>query len=197
MISFVKKHKKILGVIIFVVLIIAFSIYFGEKEIQQEAQMEEPEETEFPSSSIKTSENLSAGESNLEDLDILGDPAETEQNEDGTETLIYGSTNDPQPTTVVVDNNEVLFIKKRPSLDDPNNLNQFINEHGSPEAEFFTEYVGFKAYVFLQKGLSVTAGEGGSILELRYFIPTSKEEFLNTWGKDFSETPPPIPPLYY
>ena len=197
MINFIKKHKKIFGILTFSILFIVAVVYFGEKERQQEQKQPDLSQNGLPSFSVQSSEGLSAGQSGLKELENLGEASRVIENEEGTKSFIYGKEQDPQPKTVIVDNNLVIFIRKRPDFEDPNNLSKFTDQYGQPDAELYTHYTGFNAYIYLEEGLVVLAGEGGALLELRYFVPTTLNNFLSLWGQDLSERPPPPPPLYY
>ncbi|MCH7640571.1 hypothetical protein IID22_00005 [Patescibacteria group bacterium] len=90
-------------------------------------------------------------------------------------------------------------MKKYPAASDKDTLNHYIETFGDYDLSLFYEEPEFVAYVFLNEGLVVVAhqGERGNVYELRYFVPTSEEEFLETWGSDLLTEPPRKPPLYY
>lgn len=192
--SFLKGRRLILILVILVLTALLVDRFLSEK-----GEPEKPTETKpKKESSISTSEEITPGKSEINDLSVFGEPRDIKDNPDNTKTYFYGSYTDPQPTEAVIKDGKVVFIKKRPSLQDPISLSFFTDQFGEPDFSLYHQYQTFKAYVFLEEGVAVIAREGkGDIIELRYFVPTTKEEFLLTWGKDLLLKPPPLPPLYY
>lgn len=192
--SFLKGRKLILTLVI---IVLATSLVYGS--LSKKDKSEKPGETGPKKESlISTSEGVTVGKSKAKDLDAFGEPREIKENPDNTMSYVYGLETDPQPTKVVVKDEKIIFIKKRPTLFDPTSLSSFKDQLGEPDFSLYHEYPTYKAFVFLEEGVAVIAGEEKEeVIELRYFVPMKREEFLLTWGKDLLPQPPPLPPLYY
>lgn len=45
----------------------------------------------------------------------------------------------------------------------------------------------FKLYIYAGKGIAYLGHVDGTILEIWYFVPTTIDNFIETWGKDYSK----------
>ena len=161
---------------------------------------ERPKAPSLPSSpsQASSSEGIVPGTSSVSDLEKLTGELAVIPNDDGTVTHTYGLETDPQPIEVIVKDGWVAFLKKRPTSKDPLLLEEYVKRFGEYDLSLYSHEPGFKAYVFLDAGLVVIAHEvKGDVIELQYFTPTTKEDFLASWGKDFPSASPTLPPGYY
>ena len=187
-----RKFIFIACLVLIIFVSLAYGILSERTRIKKQAQ--EP----LKPSPTASSEGLIPGKSKVADLEELGEPREIIENKDQTKSYLFGLKTDPEPLHINTKDDTVIFIQKRPTQEDPLRLKDLISEYGQPNLELFTQFTGLKAYVFLNSGVAAIAiPETGTITQLRYFIPSSQEEFLQTWGKDFQSAEPTLPPLYY
>lgn len=194
------KIKKIFEnrrfTILALVLVVVASLVYG---ILSERGKEREQAQEPPKPPVATSsEGITPGKSTESDLEKLGEAREIKENPDQTKSYLFGLKTDPEPTRIDVKDNRVIFIQKRPRETDPLFLKDLITQYGQPGLELYSQIPGLKAYVFLDSGIAAIAmPDTGIITQLRYFVPSTQEEFLRTWGEDFLSSQPTLPPLYY
>ena len=195
---FNKYYKLVVVVSFALVVIVGMRIISTSRKKDTAIDVKQPQE--ISKEKVATSiEGVTPGVSDKSKLEVFGEPRSEVINPDGSTLFKFGPEKSPVPIEVVVQENKIVFIKKYPSLNDKTTLKYYLDEYGNPDLSLFSEAPGFKAHVFLDEGLVVVAQEvgRGNVYELRYFVPTTKEEFLATWGKDLSSQPPTLPPLYY
>jgi hypothetical protein len=189
-ISLIKDRRLTLTLIGIVILLLVF---FGLLWERPKTSPPPPRSTQASSS-----EGVTPGKSSVSDLEKLPRALAVIPNDDGTITHTYGLETDPQPTEVIVEEGWVTFLKKRPGSGDPLFLRQYVQKYGEYNLSLYSHEPGFKAYVFLNAGLVVVAQEvKGDVIELQYFTPTTEEDFLQSWGKNFLSVSPTLPPNYY
>jgi len=190
--NLIKKYRLI---IVFSFIIIGSSIvgFFIDKERQEKETVVPIGVTEG-----ETSEGIKPGKTTVSDIEKMENLREIKHNSDGTSTYIFGIETDPKPMEVVVKGNLVSLVKKRPTQGEPAFLKEIIIEYDEPDFTLYHQIIDSIAYIYLDEGLVIIADKDtGVIHELRYFTPSTKEEFLATWGKDLSDEQPTPPPLYY
>lgn len=136
-------------------------------------------------------QGLTPGYSRLEDVvGNLGQPLSTEDIREGT-ALYYQSDFPVFPDEVIVNTtNTVQFIKEFVPYNADHTLQQYTQEFGQPDLELYDQDTGYasKAYVFLQQGLVIIAHISGQTVEQKwYFVPTTQQEFLQSWGKNLTD----------
>lgn len=115
----------------------------------------------------------------------LGEPESISQ--DGQQTTLSFESESGPPDRIVSENNTVGIVKTH--YFEGRGLDSFLEEYGKPDGEFWGEYktVGFKTYVFLKKGVALVANpNGGAVVQIWYFKPTTMAEFLSKWGQELS-----------
>lgn len=153
-----------------------------------------PRETpkEIPTLGVSWGE-IVPGQTTRDELkDALGEPLRQGIKE-GYDLYFYPSESKFWPHEVVISQEKVVFVKEQVTDPLKKNLKDYTQEYGQPDQVFYNTLsrVGFAVHVFLSRGLAVTANPGdGTILEIWYFPPTTSQEFLKTWGKNLSKTPP-------
>lgn len=120
----------------------------------------------------------------------LGEPIDQENTVDGKRN--YFKSDYPTLPNQVVSNSEgiVKFIKRYVSYDTEHTINQYVNKYGSADLELIDQETGdsFNAYVFLDQGIVVIAHIfDGTVNQIWYFEPTSKESFLSSWGNNLND----------
>lgn len=187
---FKKYHKPIIVSSLVATGVIAVLIYssFGKSR----PVPKEPEVEEIKIAPLTTTEGITPGISDVSSLTNFGKPLSIEEKEGGYTVYLFGPERSPRPTEVYIKEGRVAFVKKRPTTNDKFFLRDYLEELGEPDFTLYYKINEFKAYVFFDEGLVVVAhqGERGDVYELRYFIPTTKEEFFTTWGKDLPSSPP-------
>jgi len=194
------KIKKIFGnrrfaILVLGTMVVASLIYGVLSERNKERkQAQEPPKPPVASSS----EGITPGKSTESDLEKLGQAREIKENPDQTKSYLFGLKSDPEPTRIDVKEGTVIFVQKRPGGAGPLFLKDLISQFGQPNLELYSQLPGLKAYVFLDSGIAAIAmPDTGTITQLRYFVPSTQEEFRETWGKDFLSSQPTLPPFYY
>lgn len=179
--SFWKEYWYVaLGIFVFVALIVA-----------QILRMLTPREVPIQEN---TWEGITPGYTSLEQLmEKLGEPIGSENTNLGT-AVYYQSEFPAYPDTIVVDNsNTVQFIKEHIPYDENHLLSQYIEQFGQPDLELIDEQTGpsATAYVFLSKGIVIVAHANAHTVEQKwYFDPTTRENFLRSWGQNLTDEAP-------
>lgn len=117
----------------------------------------------------------------------LGQPQEISD-----KTYLYPSTNQFRPNEVVLKDDRVSLIKEK-IIGKEKVFSDFTIKFGEPEAVLYgpDSPAGFYLHLFLKNGLAVLANsEGGTVLEVWYFSPTSLSEFITEWGTGYSQSRP-------
>jgi len=190
LLDFIKRHTKSTLTLIFILALVVGMYSTVSKDEQKRLK-----ESKVPPTNI-TVEGITPGLSGTDDLKRFGKSRSIEQNSDGSILHEFGPERSPEPTKVVVRDSKIVYVQKHVSSEDPGNISYFLNNFGEPDFILFYKVFGFKTYVFLDEGMAVVAFDTeniiGAVYELRYFVPTTKEEFLRTWGSDLpSEEPIP------
>lgn len=188
----IKRRRLIVALVVIIIVALLYGILSARKEAT--------EKPDGPSGrvGIETSEGIKPGITTPSDLEKIRTPREVQQNPDGASTYVFGQKTDPNPDEAVIENDKVVFFKKRPTQEDFSNISQVIEKYKNPDFILFSSIPDSIVFIFLDEGLAVIADkDSGVIHELRYFVPTTKENFIQGWGKDFLSTSPTPPPLYY
>jgi hypothetical protein len=145
-----------------------------------------------PPAQENTWKGITPGKSSLQDIQQkLGPPIDQQQTPEGLK-LKYQSTYPTLPNEVTVQNGSttVTFIKEFVDFKANEKLQDYITKYGQYDLNLFDQESGFavRAYVFLKQGVVIIAhSKDGSVEQKWYFEPTTKELFLQFWGKDLLE----------
>lgn len=122
-------------------------------------------------------------------LKKLGQPLTSRNTPEGQE-LSFSSQFPSKPNTIIVDDSgTVSFIKEHIAYDSNHTLAQYTTQYGEPSFSLFVPEISLalEAHVFLDAGLVVITHQVDNSVEQKwYFEPTTKEAFLQSWGKDLS-----------
>lgn len=119
----------------------------------------------------------------------FGTPLEVKKTELGTE-YNYKSEFPTHNTKVVVsEDNIVLFTSERLSYNPEHLLASYTSEFGNPQLilDYYKISESVKANVFLNAGVVIFAHiKDGSVEAIWRFVPTTEENFMNSWGKELT-----------
>lgn len=188
--SFLKKYRYLIFLLILVSLFLLTKILFPSPKEKILPYLPSP----APYSQISSSnswENILPGISTVSEIEgSLGQPIKKEDFENQT-VYYYPSENKNWPNQVFIskDQQKADFIKVYFPKD---KYQDYLNKFGPLEKEMFGNHsqADFSVFVFNNKGVSIIANKkSGVVLEAWYFPPTNIENFLQTIGKDFKDTP--------
>ena len=190
---FLGKYYKAVILFIFVFVVIAgMQIISNRKTPTGEKRVS-------PKNVATSVEGITTGMSDESELESFGEPRSIDELPDGSLLYKFGPEKSPRPIEVVVEKGKIVFIKKFPAINDKVTLDYYLKTYGESDLGLFYEEPGFIAHVYLDEGIVIVADDSKreNVYELRYFVPTSEENFLETWGSDLLSEPPLLPPLYY
>jgi hypothetical protein len=135
--------------------------------------------------------SITPGFSNYEQLvEQMGPPLDSVETEDGFK-LDYQSDFLAIPNQVITDKTGTIEFIKEYLLYDPNHvLKTYKDLYGEPDLVLFEEEnsSAIKANVFLEEGLVILAHiTDGTVEQKWYFVPTTQDLFLASWGQALSE----------
>jgi len=138
--------------------------------------------------------NITPGLSDVNDVTKnFGQPLSQESYGPG-QRLQYQSQYPTRPHDVITDQSgTVQFIKEYLPLDSQEFINTSIEQYGEPDYVLIDEITGdaFRAYVFLDQGLVLIAHiADDSVQQKWYFVPTSADNFLQSWGQSLTNEEP-------
>lgn len=138
--------------------------------------------------------NITPGFTNYNQLvEKMGPPLESVETKDGFD-LKYQSDFLAIPNRVVTDKDgKVQFIKEFLKYDENHLLKQYTDKYGNPDLVLTDPESGpaVEAHVFLKQGLVIIAHvNDGSVEQKWYFSPTTRQNFLSSWGKKLSDDGP-------
>jgi hypothetical protein len=76
---------------------------------------------------------------------------------------------------------KVVFVEIQVSHKSNLNMVDFVRPYGRPEAARFAG-LGSRSYIFPKSGIAVDSF-GSLVSRIEYFVPTSLEDYLASWGK--------------
>jgi hypothetical protein len=117
---------------------------------------------------------------------------------DNKTTHFYASEFKTKPNLVVVDENKkVIFVEENILVSQKKEfLSDFTQEFGEPSLELYNLDLGIsvRSYVFLEKGVMVTAHiADGSVEQKWFFVPIAEADFLQQFETKLSKTYPNEP----
>ena len=145
---------------------------------------------QLPKSDYNLWQGIRPGYSSVEDLNKqFGTPA-TEQKIEGGSVFEYQSDFPAIPHQVVADQNQVvLFVKEFVPLEEGVFLAQYSQNLGGVDLVLRDQASSdaLRAHVYLEKGLVLLAHQQNGLIEQRwYFVPTTREIFLSSWGRSLT-----------
>lgn len=139
-------------------------------------------------SSVPSWQGIIPGKTTTDELSSqLGQPQEI-----ADKTYFYSSTNQFRPNEVVLKDDKVGLVKEK-IIGKEKIFSDFTSKFGEPEAVLYgpDSPAGFYLHLFLKNGLAVLANsEGGTVLEVWYFSPTTLSEFIAEWGNGYNQSRP-------
>lgn len=144
-----------------------------------------------PTSEFNSWQNeITPGYTNISEIpDSLGSPISQAETADGTQ-YSFESTYPPLPHEIVTDpNGTVLFIKEYTPIESTENLLEYITSLGRADFTLKDINSGYSldAHVYLEEGIVVLAHiADGSVQQKWYFVPTTAEIFLASWGRNLN-----------
>jgi hypothetical protein len=140
-----------------------------------------------PNSTATFLEALIPGVSTLENLEATDTPSKIIEQVD---KIIYTfpSTDSSRPHIVHVENGLITFIQIVVDETRPYSQEDVLTQYGEPEEKSFsTHSYDSPVYSYPQKGLSfVFDGKTNQTILIQKYVPTTKEVFNETVGKDFT-----------
>ena len=129
---------------------------------------------------------ITPGTSTRQDvINQLGEPLKTSVDEQGIENLIYASSLDVLPNSVLIQQDKVVLIGKLVK-EEGLQLSAWIAQYGEPEQmtySFLAQHT--KTYLYPQYGFSVIVSETqDTIIRVQCFVPMTLQEYLDSWGSE-------------
>ena len=187
--SFFWKNKILIIFLSFVLVL----IFLSEIKKPQEKTIT-PSPTPLPLQGVLY-KDLTPGLDTKKEIDKkLGKPI-NEASLEEKEILDYKSTSPTTNHQVIYEGQIAVFIREIVSSYDDKTMNDLEKDYGKAPYTLYrgSEAIsGFFLYAYPEKGLAFIANpNGGVLLEIWYFIPTTLEEFKSEWAPEYSENPPP------
>lgn len=179
-------------VLVFIVFASAISIYFFPNKTGPA-----PKPIPLPSSFEKNYNNfnyLIPGKSTYEDVVKLNGAPYSSKEEGGKTILLYRTPNSTYDNTVVLENNVVEYAIEYVYSSYRGLYSDYLKKLGNPDLSLYLDNPDQPSwFVFLSKGVAIESSND-EITRIVYFIPQSKEQFMNGVGKllNLKDTPPAI-----
>lgn len=173
--------KKI--ILILIIIISLFSIIFIVYKININKKT-----TQIPIDKIAQLGEIKPGETTIEQINkLLGKPVSSTSIGNLT-TLDYKSTNEYRNHQIEVENGKVYFIKEIVNPTDNKNSEDIRLIYGvAPYILHEKEQLNpFDLYTYPSNGIAYVGHKDGTILEIWYFKKTDINDFLQTFGKNYS-----------
>ncbi|MBP9716873.1 MAG: hypothetical protein KBD51_02915 [Candidatus Levybacteria bacterium] len=134
-------------------------------------------------------DEITPGKTTLEDVKEINGEPKTVTNEGRKTYLSYKTPSEAFENIVVVENNRVIYVKENVFGSYRGTVGDFQSKNGDPDLLLFGETYGWSVY--LNKGVAIEhdSKDIGTIL---YFVPQSKESFMNSLAKELKLTETPI-----
>lgn len=179
-------------IIIFVVIAVFFSVVIAIFIFNSPDNKRDPLPAQTNSNlerDYSKLDEVKPGKTTFEEVKKINGEPKSVKSEDGKTYLTYKTPSEAFENLVVVENNRVSYTKENVFGTYRGNVSDFKAENGEPDLLLFGEDFGWSVY--LNKGIAIQhdAKDIGTIV---YFIPQSKENFMNTIAKDLALTEKPI-----
>ncbi len=174
------------------VLVIAFIILVFLNIFLKPVNSPSTSQTPSPDAQQAKFGNITPGSSTQTDVNgILGRPISTKTT--GTLTVSeFRSSNQYRFHEATFRNGTLALIKQIVNTNDKLNVTYVTNQFGTAPFKLYENksHSTFNLYVYPQNGIAYLGHADGTLLEIWYFEPTSFDNFLSLWAKDFSKDPP-------
>lgn len=120
----------------------------------------------------------------------LGTPLKTTTSELGIIDE-YKSTSELRHHIATIKNEKVVFFKEIVSAKDETTSTNVTNIYGVAPNILYSKSPNstFNLYVYPSNGIAYLGHSDGTLLEIWYFEPTTIDNFINLWGKDYLTSP--------
>jgi len=110
----------------------------------------------------------------------------------------FKSSNQYRTHQVELIDNGVAFVKEMVNPGDSRNSEDIRKTYGDDPYVLFekSQQSPFLLYVYPNNGLAYIGHQDGTMLEIWYFVPTTIEDFMSKWAKDYSKEPSKNLPIY-
>lgn len=199
MLENILKKKKLIIFITLFVLFILWILFIKQPEIPRSESpydLKKEEQIKEPASW----DQITPGKSSIDDITGLSSKVILKSQEsstlEGYTTYWVGKNNqDKLPSVLEVNKTTRTVEYAYDFVFDQNNRSVPSYESalslGSPNLQLsMPSTPGILVYVYLDNGIALEVDTTTSLIwAIRYFVPTSEEQFLSTWGKDLSQSP--------
>jgi hypothetical protein len=187
-VPFLKKYWW--AVIIFIVSV----SYVGFGYLRTPGQTPVATSSTSPVSQIATFGSIRPGYNTENDLSkILGTPL-SQSSSSGQLNLNYKSTsiNSDRQDSAVVQNGKVIFVKEIVPSTDKRDASSITSIYGTASDILYSKLPdsSFNLYVYPANGIAYLGHPDGTLQEIWYFQPTTIQNFLVTWGRDYTSIQP-------
>lgn len=184
--EFLKKRKWLIAVgisILSILYIISVTQIPSNKKVAPSAT---------PSTNkIASFKSLVPGTATENDVNnALGNPISTTFT-DGDKVNEYKSTVENIPNSAYFSNDKMVLFKETIGSNDNVTADTVMKTYGVSPNLLYTNIPNssFNLYVYPSNGIAYVGHEDGTLFEIWYFQPTTIDEVLKTWGKDYSLNP--------
>lgn len=193
--SFIKSKKYILLTLIFLVLIAAVVNYINTSK--QKAAISEPSKPAGTDQKAGFGEIFPGQTTSDRVNDLLGFPVSSTVSGEIT-TSDFKSSNQYRTHQVELINGGVVFVKEVVNPGDSRSSEDIRKTYGDAPQVLFekSQQSPFLLYVYPNNGLAYIGHQDGTMLEIWYFVPTTIEDFMSKWAKDYSKEPSKNLPIY-
>jgi len=187
-ITFLKEKKLILLATISVLSIILIISLTNKKR----EGVVNPNPTTQSHVQIAKYKDISTGEEFNEDKinNLLGFPTESTSSGE-VKINKYRSSNEYRTNEIMIENNEVDFIREVVNPDDNKNSNDIRKIYGISNVILYEKYSDsiLDLYVYPNNGIAYLGHIDGGIFEIWYFKPTDIDSFIEKYAQNYQKTP--------
>lgn len=181
------KNYWLFTLLAFIVAVLIFMTFVVKKPSPPSVPLPSPTETP------PVWQGISPGETSESELKKkLGEPLKESQKE-GQKIIEYSSKYEFYPHKIYTQNQTVALIKEQVTYEQNLNLESYIKQYGNPPLIMYEKNLGaaYPLNIFLNQGLAVAAHlVSGRVIEVWYFNPMGETEFINSFGKELTQSPP-------
>jgi len=120
---------------------------------------------------------------------VFGEPIDSENSDLGTKVTFASDYPEVPHEVITTENGTIMFVREHLAPDYEKNVSEYISEMGIPNLILKDQdsKMSLNANVFLQAGVVILSHvSDGTVEQKWYFIPTSEELFLASWGKNMT-----------
>jgi hypothetical protein len=134
--------------------------------------------------------SITPGFSSVQDAAaIFGEPLDSSNTELGTKVTFTSPYPDLPHEVIATENGTILFVREHLPPYYEKNVSDYISAIGMPDLILKDQdsKMSLDANVFLQAGIVILSHvSDGTVEQKWYFVPTTKELFLASWGKNMT-----------